>query len=65
MDNFIKTDEKMINVQYIRWIWKFTNCMEVCTKSNGCEVFKNTHRVCKDISPISYQKLDQLFDEAK
>jgi hypothetical protein len=65
MDNFIKTDDKMINAQYIRWVKKFTECMEVCTKANGCELFKDTHRVCKETSPISYNKLSHLFDQPK
>ena len=61
MDNFIKTDDKMINMQYIHWVKKFTDCMEVCVKSDGCVMFKDTHQVCKDISPISYHKLNHLF----
>lgn len=60
--NFIKTDEKTINMQYIRWVKKFTDCMEVCTKSDGCVLFKDTHRVCKETSPHSYNRLNQLFE---
>jgi ribulose 1,5-bisphosphate carboxylase large subunit-like protein len=61
MDHFIKTDEKVINMHYIRWIKKFTDCMEVCTKSDGCELFKHTHRVCKETSPAAYHKLNHAF----
>ena len=63
MENeFIKTDDKLIQVQHIRWMKKFTDCMEVCTKSNGCTLFKDTHRVCKETSPISYQKLSHMWE---
>ena len=61
--NFIKTDEKLINMQYIRWVKRFTECMEVCTKSDGCRLFQDTHRVCKETSPISYNRLEHLFDK--
>lgn len=63
MDNFIKTDDKIINVQYIRWVKKFADCMEVCQKSDGCILFKETHRVCKETSPISYNQLNHLFEK--
>ena len=34
---YIKTDDnKVINKKYIRWVKKMGDCMEVCTKSNGC-----------------------------
>jgi hypothetical protein len=63
MENFIKTDDKMINVEYIRWVKRFTDCMEVCQKSDGCVLFKDTHRVCKETSPTSYAKLNHLFEK--
>ena len=59
---FIKTDDRVINMQYIHWVKKFTECMEVCTKSEGCVLFKDTHRVCKETSPISYNRLSHLFE---
>ena len=62
---FIKTDDKAINLQYIRWVKKFSECMEVCAKSDGCVLFKDTHRVCKETSPQSYDKLNHCFDENK
>ena len=65
MDNFIKSDDKMINVEYIRWVKKFAECMEVCQKSDGCVMFRDTHRVCRETSPISYNILNQLFDKHK
>jgi len=63
MENFIKTDDKMINVEYIRWVKKFSECMEVCQKSDGCVLFRDTHRVCKETSPISYHRLNLLFEK--
>jgi hypothetical protein len=63
MENeFIKTDDRLIQMQHIRWIKKFTDCMEICTKSDGCVLFKDTHRVCKETSPISYQKLSHMWE---
>ena len=62
---FIKTDDKLVNMQHIRWLKKFTDCMEVCTRSDDCVLFKDTHRVCKETSPISYTRLNHLFEEKK
>jgi hypothetical protein len=34
---FIKTDDnKVINKACIKWVKKMNECLEVCTKSNGC-----------------------------
>ncbi len=62
--SFIKTDDgKVINEKHIRWIKKIGDCLEVCTKSNGCSiVYGDTHRICKLYSLISYNKLNQFFD---
>ena len=64
MENiFIKTDEnKIINQKCIKWVKKIGNCLEVCTKSNGCTVGKDTHRVCKFYTPDSYNKLNAVFN---
>jgi hypothetical protein len=60
---YFKTDEnKAINEKYIRWIKKMNNCLEVCTKSNGCVVKRDTHRICKINSPDSYDKLNKAFE---
>jgi len=60
---YFKTDEnKAINEKYIRWIKKMNNCLEVCTKSNGCVVKRDTHRICKLNSPDSYDKLNKAFE---
>jgi hypothetical protein len=62
-NEYFKTDEnKLINKKYIRWIKKINNCLEVCSKSNGCVVGKNTHRICKLYTPDSYNKLNGLFE---
>jgi hypothetical protein len=60
---FIKTDDnKIINEKYIRWIKKINECLEVCTKSNGCYGFReDTHKICKLNSPFSYNKLNENF----
>ena len=62
-NGYIKTDEnKVINQKHIRWIKKMNECLEVCTKSNGCIVKKDTHRICKLYTPDSYNKLNRLFE---
>lgn len=35
---------------------KMNDCLEVCTKSNGCNIDGGTHRICKLNSPYSYNK---------
>jgi len=60
---YFKTDEnKAINEKHIRWIKKINNCLEVCTKSNGCVVKKDTHSICKLYTPDSYDKLNKAFE---
>jgi hypothetical protein len=60
---YLKTDDnKVINEKHIRWIKKINDCLEVCTKSDGCITKKTTHRVCKLYTPDSYKKLNSLFD---
>ena len=62
-NSYIKTDEiKVINERHIRWIKKMNDCLEVCTKGNGCTKGKDTHRICKLYTPDSYNKLNSLFD---
>jgi hypothetical protein len=36
------------------------DCLEVCTKSNGCEA-TNIHKICKSTNLNSYNKLNQYF----
>jgi len=60
--SYIKTDDnKVINEHYIRWIKKMNECLEVCTKSNGCASGQGTHSVCRTTSSTSYEKLNKLF----
>jgi hypothetical protein len=62
---FIRTDEnKIVNEKYIRWIKKMDECLEICSKSNGCiggKRGRDTHNVCKDITPSSFVKLMKYF----
>ena len=60
---YLKTDNnKVINEKSIIWIQKMNDCLEVCTKSDGCVPKKTTHRICKLYTPDSYNKLNRLFD---
>jgi len=65
-NEYIKTDDnKVINEKHIRWVKKMNDCLEVCTKSDGCVTGtgtgKTTHRICKLYTPDSYKKLNSLF----
>jgi hypothetical protein len=64
MENkYIKTDDnKIINEKQIRWIKKMNDCLEVCTKSHGCFVNVDTHRICKTNNQNSYDKLNIFFE---
>jgi hypothetical protein len=63
-NSFIKADDnKVVNEKFIRWIQKIDQCLEVCTKHNGCQIGSGTNRVCKLNNPDSYEKLNKLFDE--
>jgi len=66
MDNtksvFLKTDSnKLINEKCIRWVKKMDECLEICTKSNGCSGGVDTHKICKINNLHSYEKLNRLF----
>jgi hypothetical protein len=62
---FLKTDENnIINETQIRWVKKMNECLEVCTKANGCvsdAKHNDTHTICKINNPDSYQRLNQYF----
>jgi hypothetical protein len=63
-NTFIKADDnKVVNEKFIRWIQKIDQCLEICTKHNGCEIGSGTNRICKSNNPDSYEKLNKLFDE--
>jgi len=60
---YIKTDDNtVINKKYIRWIKKIGDCMEICTKSNGCVLKTGTHTICKLYNLNSYNKLNKHFE---
>jgi hypothetical protein len=62
--HFIKTDDsKVINERYIRWIKKIDECLEVCTKHDGCHPGQGTHRICKINNGDSYKLLNRYFKE--
>ena len=57
-NTYIKTDNNtIINENCIRWVKKYNECLEICTKVLGCDPGKDTHKVCKD----SYNKLNVFF----
>lgn len=60
-----KTDDnRIINEKCITWVKKISECLEVCTKSTGCDVEKlgDTHKICKINNLDSYNKLNKHFD---
>lgn len=68
MDNhFIKADDnKIINEKCIRWVYKMNDCLEICSRSNGCSIESGqTHRVCKLTNNDSYNKLNAYFESKK
>jgi len=61
-NTFLKTDEnKIINEACIKWVKKMNECLYICTKSNGC-FDANTHKVCKNNSWESYEKINKYFE---
>lgn len=70
MDNnnnsFIKTDDNIvINEKCIRWVTKMNECLYVCIKQSGCirdcNDLCDKHKICKENSPNSYNKLNKYF----
>lgn len=58
---YIKTDANLIiNEACIRWVRKLDDCLEVCTKIDGC-LSENTHKICMLNSGESYNKLNRHF----
>lgn len=61
--NYIKADDNVIiNTKYIRWVKKIDECLQICTKSDGCDKY-TTNRICKIKNYDSYMKLNKLFEE--
>ena len=62
--SYLKTDNNIIiNEKYIKWLKKIDDCLEICVKSNGCNIITNdTHKICKINNPDSFNKLySQIF----
>jgi hypothetical protein len=61
---YLKTDDnKIINKKCITWVKKMSDCLEVCTKSTGCDIASGgTHKICKLNNPNSYNKLNKYFE---
>jgi hypothetical protein len=61
---YLKTDDnRVINENAIRWVQKMSDCLEVCLKTDGCNVKnKSTHKICKFNNPYSYNKLNKHFE---
>lgn len=60
---FIKVDdEKIINMNCIRWVKKMDECLQICSKSNGCAGDGDTHKVCKINNEESYRRLNRYFE---
>jgi hypothetical protein len=61
-NSYIKTDDnKIINEIHIRWVKKMSDCLQVCTKSIGCDTV-DTHKICKSNNIESYNKLNKHFE---
>lgn len=62
-NSYIKTDNNiLVNKKTIRWIKKIGDCLELCSKQSGCEMGKDTQKICKFHTPDSYNKLNVLFE---
>ena len=62
-NTFIKADDnRVINQKFIRWIQKIDQCLEICTKHDGCQIGNGTSRLCKLNNPDSYDKLNKYFE---
>ena len=67
-EKFIKVDnDKVLNLEFIRWIKKTDECFYICSKMNGCysnneNINNGTNRVCKSTNSVSYNKLAKLFE---
>jgi hypothetical protein len=63
-NDFILCDgDRVVNTKYIRWIQRLNETMEICTKSTGCAMGKNTIKISKLLYPQSYSKLNVMFNE--
>jgi len=59
---FIKVDDnKILNEACIKWVRKIDECLDICTKGNGCYI-GDTHKVCKANNKESYERLNKYFE---
>ena len=62
-NSYIKLDNNtVINEKTIRWIKKIDDCLEICSKQSGCQLGKDTHKICNFQILDSYNKLNILFE---
>jgi hypothetical protein len=59
-NNFIQADNTMINTKNIHWIRRINDCLEICTRTDGCILGRQTHRLCKN-NKDEFDKLNKLF----
>lgn len=61
-NSFIKVDDNVIlNMKCIRWVKKMDECLQICSKSNGCNGYGDTRKVCKINNEDSYHRLNRYF----
>jgi len=60
--DFLKIDDnKILNLNCIKWAKRIDECLEICTKGDGCYV-GDTHKLCKVNNPKSYEMLIKYFE---
>ena len=60
---FIKVDDdKIININCIRWVKKMDECLQICSKANGCTGGLDTHKICKINNEYSYKRMNRFFE---
>ncbi len=63
---YIRTDNgTLIHERAILWMRRVEECIHLCSRTVGCSehpVQGNTHRICKDFSPETYNRLKRITD---
>ena len=60
---FIKADDNVIlNMKCIRWVKKMDECLQICSKSDGCSWNGDTRKICKINNADSYRRLNRYFE---
>lgn len=60
---YIKADDnKIINKKAIIWVKKMSECLEICTKTSGCSITQDTHKICKINNFDSYNEINKYFE---